>query len=88
MRRSDDSFSAATVEYSFEGVYDALYCVRLDGSGLCKPAVAEDEMFDATDSNDPNFGLHLEAAMAAMMEAEMLDAMLNDSCLNDSCYYD
>ena len=57
-------------------------------SGDSPPGGAEEEMFDATDSNDPNFGLHLEAAMAAMMEAEMLDAMLNDSCLNDSCLYD
>jgi len=78
--RSDGSYSSASVEYGYESVFDVLYCVTLDGSGLCKAAVPEEEMYDAENADDPNFGQHLEAAMAAMMEAAMLDAMLDDSC--------
>ena len=77
--RSDGSYSLATVEHSYEGVFDVLYSVRL-ASGLRKPAVPESEMYAADDSSDPNFGAHFEAAMMAMMEAEMLDEMLNDFC--------
>jgi len=79
--RTDGSYSKATVEYSYEGVFDVHYSVILDGSGLRKPAVAEDEMFDASCADDPNFGLHLSQAMAAAMQEAMLDAVLDqDTC--------
>ena len=47
--------------------------VRLD-SGQEKMAVPEEELFDAQDADDPNFGVHFAAALAAAMEAEMLDS--------------
>lgn len=56
------------------GVFGVLYAVRLD-SGQCKPAVPEDEMYDASNADDPSFGAHLQEAMAAMMEEAMLDQM-------------
>lgn len=91
VRRSDGSYSLATVEDSFEGVFDVLYSVRIVHSGLCKPAVPEDEMYSAEDADDPAFGAHLEAAMAAMLEAAMLDESLDDyrACpFDESCCQD
>lgn len=73
--RSDGvSYSSAKVVLSYEGVFGALYHVRLD-NGADKMAVPEDEIFDAEDADDPNFAAHLAAALEAAMEAEMLDAM-------------
>ena len=80
--RTDGSYSTAVVEYSYDGVFDVLYCVRLEDNGLWKQAVPQDEMYDASDSNDPNYGLHLEALMHAAMEEAMLDQMMDDSVLN------
>ena len=72
--RSDGcSYSDATVVLSYEGVFGTLYQVRLD-SGQEKMAVPEEELFDAQDADDPNFGVHFAAALAAAMEAEMLDS--------------
>jgi hypothetical protein len=83
--RSDGSHSKGTIEDSFEGVFDVLYQVRL-ASGQCKPAVPEGDLFDAEDADDPNFGVHLEAAMAAAMEAEMLDMQIDAECSSeDGC---
>ena len=71
--RSDGSFSKATVISAFDGVFEALYEVQLEKNGLIKQAVPENDMYDANDCSDPNFGRHLTDAMAAMMDAEMLD---------------
>lgn len=79
--RTDGSYSSGTVLLSFEGVFGALYHVRLS-SGQEKAAVPECDMFSAEDSEDPGFREHYEAALAAAMEAEMLDSMC-ESVLND-----
>ena len=80
--RSDGSYTTATVEDSYEGVFEVLYSVRFPG-GVVKPAVPEDEMYDASNADDPNFGVHFAAALAAAFEAEMLDSMMDDRCLCD-----
>ena len=77
--RTDGTYSAATVCSSYEGVFDVLYQVVMDESGLYKQAVPEDEMFSATEVDD-NFGAHLQAQMEAMMEAEMLDSQFGMEC--------
>ena len=58
------------------------YAQMQEANGLWKQAVPQDEMYDASDSNDPNYGLHLEALMHAAMEEAMLDQMMDDSVLN------
>lgn len=81
--RSDGSYSQATVISSYEGVFEVLYQVRLD-NGAMKQAVPEGEMFSLSDASDSNFGMHLQAAMEAMMEADMLDCdMGRCSCDDD-----
>ena len=85
--RTDGSYSEGTVLSGYEGVFDALYEVRL-ANGLTKHAVAEHEMYDALDCDDPNFGRHLTDAFAAMMEAEAVDALLEvDGCADASLAY-
>lgn len=86
--RSDGSFSKATVISAFEGVFEALYEVQLEKCGLVKQAVPENEMYDADDCNDPNFGRCYVDAMAAMMDAEMLeDSWLMNTNDNDGDLY-
>ena len=77
--RTDGTYSTATVCSSYEGVFDVLYQVVMDESGLYKQAVPEDEMFSATEVDD-NFGAHLQAQLQAMMEAEMLDSQFGMEC--------
>ena len=85
--RSDGiSYSRGTVLAGFEGVFETLYQVRLE-SGQIKQAVPENEMYDATTSDDPNFGRALTDAMAAMMESETLDERIACSSLSANDLY-
>ena len=80
LRSDGTTYSPGTVLGSYDGVFDVLYQVQLDDSGLIKQAVPEDEMFSSEDADDENFQLHFQHAMQAMMEAQMLDQAFGMEC--------
>ena len=74
LRSDGTTYSAATVLSSFDSVFEVLYQVQLDATGLHKQAVPESEMFSRSNADDENFAAHFTAAMQAMLEQEAMDS--------------